>query len=98
MSEQRLLNVLLSPHVSEKSTLLGEMHNQYVFKVVKDANKHEVKQAIELLFNVTVNAVRTVNCRGKEKRFGQRKGQRSSFKKAYVALADGQDIDFAVEG
>ncbi|MGQ8366042.1 50S ribosomal protein L23 [Glaciecola sp. 1036] len=94
MNEQRLLKVLLAPHVSEKSTLAAESANTFVFKVVKDANKAEIKAAVEKLFEVEVEAVRTVNCKGKVKRHGLRTGKRNDFKKAYVMLKEGQDIDF----
>lgn len=94
ISEERLLKVLLAPHISEKSTLAAESANTVVFKVVKDANKEEIKQAVEKLFEVEVTSVRTVNVKGKTKRHGQSFGKRSDWKKAYVALKEGQDIDF----
>ena len=98
MNEERLLKVLLAPHVSEKSTLAAETNNTVVFKVVKDANKAEIKAAVEKLFEVEVNSVRTVNCKGKTKRHGQSFGKRSDWKKAYVVLKEGQDIDFVGAG
>jgi large subunit ribosomal protein L23 len=89
------MKVLLAPHVSEKSTVLAEADNQFVFKVVKDATKQEVKDAVELMFEVKVESVRVVNMKGKTKgRFQGRGGRRPDWKKAYVALAEGQDIDF----
>ena len=94
MNEERLLKVLLAPHVSEKSTLAAESANTFVFKVATDANKAEIKSAVEKLFEVEVKSVRTVNCKGKEKRHGLRMGKRSDWKKAYVILKEGQDIDF----
>lgn len=95
MNQERILNVLLAPHVSEKSTNVGEKNNQVVFKVVKDANKLEVKAAVEHLFDVKVKDVRTVNVKGKARNFRQRAGKRKDWKKAYVSLAEGQDINFA---
>jgi len=94
MSNDRLYQVLLSPRVTEKSTQVGEDSNQYVFHVVKDANKAEVKGAVELLFDVSVESVRMVNVKGKTKSFRMRPGKRSDWKKAYVRVQDGQVIDF----
>ncbi|MGE0080804.1 MAG: 50S ribosomal protein L23 [Thiohalomonadaceae bacterium] len=95
MNQERLMQVLLAPQVSEKSTNVGEKHNQYVFRVVADATKPEIKAAVEQLFNVSVNAVRVANVKGKNKRFGQRFGTRSDWKKAYVTVAAGQEINLA---
>ncbi|MEL7537172.1 MAG: 50S ribosomal protein L23 [Pseudomonadota bacterium] len=92
--EARLYDVLVSPHVSEKATLLAEKSNQVVFKVRGDATKPEIKQAVEKLFDVSVESVRTVNHNGKNKRYGQTAGRRADWKKAYVRLAEGHDIDF----
>lgn len=94
INEERLLKVVLGPHVSEKSTTAAESNNTVVFKVVKDANKEEIKQAVEKLFEVEVNSVRTVNVKGKTKRHGSSFGKRKDWKKAYVILKEGQDIDF----
>ena len=94
MSRERLMTVLLGPHVSEKSTIVGEKHNQIVFKVRRDANKTEIRSAVEMLFEVKVDSVQVVNVTGKSKRFGRTKGKRSDWKKAYVTLAEGSDIDF----
>lgn len=94
ISEQRLLKVLVAPHISEKATLAAESNNTVVFKVAKDANKLEIKKAVEKLFEVEVSAVRTLNVKGKTKRHGARFGRRSDWKKAYVTLKEGQDIDF----
>lgn len=88
------MKVLLGPHVSEKSTRVGDLNNQVVFRVTRDANKPEVKQAVEHLFEVKVESVNIVNVKGKRKRFGQIAGRRSDWKKAYVRLAPGEDIDF----
>ena len=94
MSENRLYKVLLSPRVTEKTTLVGENSNQYVFHVVPDAKKSEVKGAVELLFDVNVESVRIVNVKGKNKAFRMRPGKRSDWKKAYVRVQEGQVIDF----
>ena len=94
MSDNRLYQVLLSPRVTEKTTQVGEDSNQYVFHVVKDASKSEVKGAIELLFDVNVESVRMVNVKGKTKAFRMRPGKRSDWKKAYVRVQEGQVIDF----
>jgi large subunit ribosomal protein L23 len=94
MNRERLMKVLLSPHVSEKTTRVADSSNQIAFKVVKDATKPEIKKAIELLFEVKVSSVQIVNLKGKKKRFGQTIGRRNNWKKAYVTLAEGQDIDF----
>ncbi|HYC46217.1 MAG TPA: 50S ribosomal protein L23 [Burkholderiales bacterium] len=96
--EQRLMQVLLAPVVSEKSTFVGEKGNQYVFRVAPDATKPEIKAAVELMFKTQVKSVSVVNVRGKEKRFGRFMGRRNNWKKAYVALAQGQEINFAEGG
>ncbi|WMC10762.1 50S ribosomal protein L23 [Oceanimonas pelagia] len=92
--EERILKVLKAPHISEKSTMVAEKTNTIVFKVAKDATKAEVKAAVEKLFEVEVKDVRTLVVKGKTKRTGMRVGQRSDWKKAYVTLKEGQDIDF----
>lgn len=94
MREERLLTVILAPHVSEKSTVSAETANTVVFKVAKDATKPQIKAAVEKLFEVEVEGVRTVNVKGKTKRTGARFGKRSDWKKAYVTLKEGADIDF----
>lgn len=94
MNKERIFTVLLAPHVSEKASMAGEQSNAVVFKVAKDANKLEIKKAVEALFEVKVQAVRTSNVKGKQKFFGRVAGKRASWKKAYVSLAEGQDIDF----
>jgi large subunit ribosomal protein L23 len=101
MDKDRLLKVLLSPQVSEKSTFVGEKNNQYVFRVAADATKPEIKAAVELLFStkdkkVDVQSVQVLNVKGKEKRFGRFTGRRRNWKKAYVRLAQGQEINFQV--
>jgi len=94
MNQERIYQVLLGPHVSEKATMLAETSRQFVFKVRLDANKLEIKKAVEKLFNVQVAYVNTTVVKGKNKRFGRSLGCRSDFKKAYVALKDGFDLDF----
>lgn len=94
MNQERLLKVLLGPHISEKSTMVAERHRQIVFKVIRDASKQEIKQAVEMLFDgVQVGSVRVSNVHGKQRRFGQIMGRRKSWKKAYVSLTAG-DIQF----
>jgi len=95
MNEERLLQVLLAPHISEKTSVAADSANQHTFRVTTDATKSEIKQAVEKLFNVKVKKVQVVNVKGKSKRFGQRLGKRSDWRKAYVALEAGQDIEFA---
>ncbi len=97
---ERLAQILLAPVISEKSTFVGEKHNQVVFRVVSDATKPEIKAAVETMLSkkdekLEVQNVRIVNVRGKEKRFGRFVGRRSSWKKAYVCLKAGQEITFA---
>ncbi len=92
--QERLTQVLLGPHVSEKSTAAADAKRQVVFKVRPDATKNEIKRAVEWLFEVKVDGVTVVRVPGKAKRFGAIRGQRQSWKKAYVRLAPGHDIDF----
>ena len=94
MNKNRLCQVLLAPRVTEKSTRVGEDSNQYIFEVVNDATKSEVKGAVEMLFDVSVESVRIVNVKGKSKAFRMRPGKRSNWKKAYVRVQEGQVIDF----
>jgi large subunit ribosomal protein L23 len=94
MNTDRLHSIILGPVVSEKSTRVAEKRNQAVFKVLKGAQKPEIKAAVEQLFNVKVTDVKTLNMKGKTKRFGASMGKRSDWKKAYVTLAEGQEIDF----
>lgn len=96
MNTERLLSVILVPLISEKSTRLGEKRNQYVFKVTTDASKTEVKMAVEMLFKVKVECVTILNVKGKVKRFRQMLGKRKDWRKAYVSLADGHEIDFNI--
>ncbi len=95
MNQERMHQILLSPHVSEKASLLADETNQHVFKVVATATKSEVKQAVEGMFKVKVEKVRILNVKGKAKRFGGRIGKRSDLRKAYVTLMPDNDIDFA---
>jgi large subunit ribosomal protein L23 len=94
MNQERIMKVLISPIVSEKSTRLADQHRQFVFKVVKDASKPEVRKAVELMFDVKVEGVQIANVNGKVKRFGGAMGKRSDWKKAFVTLAEGHDINF----
>lgn len=97
MNLERLATILVSPHVSEKSTILSETQNQFVFKVRVDANKTEIKKAVEQMFEVKVQSVQVVNSRGKVKRFKTTMGRRPDWKKAYVRLAEGNTIEFGVD-
>lgn len=99
---ERLMTVLLAPVVSEKGTFIADKHEQVVFRVAPDATKPEIKAAVELMFSkkdkpIEVTAVQIVNVRGKQKRFGAHKGRRRNWKKAYICLKAGQEINFAVE-
>ncbi len=93
--QNKLAGVLLAPVVSEKSTLAAEVNNRIVFKVQKVATKLEIRNAVELMFEVEVDSVQVLNVKGKVKRFGRSLGKRSDWKKAYVKLKPGHDIDFA---
>lgn len=95
MSAEKVLTILRAPHVSEKTTAFGGTYPQYAFKVSPAATKPEIKAAVEELFNVTVRSVRTVNVKGKRTRFKQVYGRRNNWKKAYVTLAEGSEIDVA---
>jgi large subunit ribosomal protein L23 len=94
MSQERLMNVLLEPHISEKSSIVADQNNQVVFKVAVDATKEEIKKAVELMFEVGVDSVRVMNMKGKVKRAASGLGRRKNWKKAYVSLKEGQDISF----
>jgi large subunit ribosomal protein L23 len=94
-NQERLMNVLLAPQISEKATFVAEKNEQVIFKVVSDATKPEIKAAVELLFKVSVDSVQVANVKGKKKRFGKFMGNRKDWKKAYVCLAPGQEINFA---
>ena len=94
---ERLMTVLLAPVVSEKGTFIADKHNQVVFRVMQNATKPEVKAAVELMFKTQVDSVQISNVKGKKKRFGTHAGRRRSWKKAYVSLKPGQEINFAAE-
>ena len=97
-SQERLMQVILAPQVSEKATYIAEKHNQIIFRVVQDATKAEIKAAVELMWkaqNIEVKNVQVTNIKGKEKRFGRFMGRRSNWKKAYVRIKNGQEINFS---
>lgn len=94
-SQERLMQVLLAPQISEKATYVADKHEQVVFKVAPNATKPEVKAAVELLFKVDVKSVQIANVKGKVKRFGKMMGRRKDWKKAFVCLQPGQEINFA---
>ena len=95
MNQERVFQVLLGPHVSEKAAIVADLNNQYVLKVAIDATKLEVKKAVEQLFKVKVDDVQTLKVKGKVKRTKFGYSTKSTWKKAYVRLEQGQDIDFA---
>ena len=95
ISKERLITVLVAPHVSEKGARVNSEGNQYVFRVRTDATKPEIKAAVEFMFDVKVETVNVVNHAGKRKRFGRFEGRRNAWKKAYVRLAAGQAIELA---
>jgi large subunit ribosomal protein L23 len=94
MNQERLMKVLLGPLISEKSSSAADKHQQFVFRVVPDATKREIGRAVELMFEVEVDGVQVLNVKGKNKRFGARLGRRPSWRKAYVRLKPGHDINF----
>ncbi|ORU91922.1 MAG: 50S ribosomal protein L23 [Cycloclasticus sp. symbiont of Bathymodiolus heckerae] len=94
MNQEFLLQLIMAPVVTEKSSLAADNNNQYVFKVRNSANKTEIKAAVEKLFDVNVESVKTLNVKGKVKRFGKGFGKRSDVKKAYVRIKSGQEIEF----
>ena len=96
MNQERIFQVLVGPHASEKAALVADASNQYVFKVAIDASKAEIKKSVEQLFKVKVSNVNTLKVKGKVKRNRHGFSTRSTWKKAYVRLEQGQDIDFAV--
>ena len=95
--QERLMTVLLAPVISEKATTVADKHDQVVFRVAPNATKPEVKAAVELMFKVQVDSVQISNVHGKEKRFGRFVGRRRGWKKAYVCLKPGQELNFAQE-
>ena len=94
MNKEQLMNVLIAPHVTEKTSLAMQNHNQYTFRVQRHATKTDIKAAVELMFEVKVAGVQVVNEPGKTRRFGKRVSRTQDWKKAYVRLADGQAIDY----
>jgi large subunit ribosomal protein L23 len=98
MNQQRLMQVLLAPQVSEKATYVADKHQQVIFRVAPDATKPEVKAAVEMLFKVDVDSVQIANIKGKKKKFGRFMGKRKNWKKAYVCLKSGQEINFVDGG
>ncbi len=94
-NQERLMQVLLAPQVSEKATYVADKNEQVIFIVASDATKLEIKAAVELLFKVQVGSVQVANVKGKVKRFGRTMGRRSDYKKAFVCLKPGQEINFA---
>ena len=97
MNTQRLTNIIVSPRISEKATMRADIDNQHVFSVLKDATKPEVKRAVELMFDVKVKSVRLMNVQGKLTRVGRTFGKRKDWKKAYVRLQEGFDINYGEE-
>ena len=99
MNEQKIMSILLEPKVTEKSSMIGELNNQYVFKVSKDATKPEIKKAVELMFDgAEVESVQVTNVKGKRKIFKRSPGQRANWKKAYIKLKPGFNLDFMGDG
>lgn len=98
MNQERLMQVLLAPQISEKATYLAEKRNQIVFRVASSATKPEVKAAVEALFKVVVESVQITNVKGKQKKFGRFMGSRKNWKKAYVCVQAGQEINFVDGG
>ena len=98
MNQERLMQVLLAPQISEKATFIAEKNEQVVFRVATDATKPEVKAAVELLFKVSVESVQIAVVKGKKKKFGRFMGARKNWKKAYVSLKPGQEINFVDGG
>ena len=94
MNREELMGVLIAPHVTEKTSLAMQNHNQYTFRVRRDATKTDIKKAVELMFEVKVAGVQVVNEPGKARRFGRHAGRTQDWKKAYVSLAAGQTIDY----
>lgn len=95
INQERLMQIILAPQISEKATMVADKHEQVAFRVVGDATKPEIKAAVELLFKVEVAGVQLLNVKGKVKRSGKVQGRRKDWKKAYVALKPGQEINFA---
>lgn len=98
LGKEGLMNVLLAPHVTEKTSLALQERNQYAFRVRRDATRTDVRRAVELMFDVKVQGVQVVNEPGKTRRFGGRSGRTQDWKKAYVRLVAGQSIDYEAQG
>lgn len=98
LNQERLMQVLLAPQISEKATFIAEKNEQVVFRVASDASKPEIKAAVEMLFKVEVKSVQVANVKGKVKRFKGAVGRRKGWKKAYVCLKAGQEINFVDGG
>ena len=96
MNPERVYTVLLEPHISEKVSILGDKANQYAFKVAKDSTKAEIREAVETLFSVKVEKVTTVNVKGKMKRTVHGANRKKNWKKAYITVTEGQEIDYMV--
>ncbi|HEX4647335.1 MAG TPA: 50S ribosomal protein L23 [Steroidobacteraceae bacterium] len=94
MNREQLMNVLIAPHVTEKSSLAMQNHNQYTFRVRREATKGDIRKAVELMFGVKVAGVQVVNEPGKQRRFGRLQGRTQDWKKAYVSLVAGETIDY----
>jgi large subunit ribosomal protein L23 len=97
LGKEGLMNVLLAPHVTEKTSLGLQERNQYAFRVRRDATRTDVRRAVELMFEVKVEGVQVLNEAGKKRRFGNRNGRTQDWKKAYVRLAAGQSIDYEAQ-
>lgn len=95
MNEERMYQILLGAHISEKATVIAEAANQFTFKVTKDATRPEIKAAVEKIYGVVVQGVTTLNVKGKVKRTARGVSKKASWKKAYVRLTEGHEIDFA---
>jgi len=94
VNKEQLMNVLIAPHVTEKTSRMMQNHNQYTFRVRRAATKTDIKKAVELMFEVKVDGVQVINEPGKRRRFGKTLGRTQDWKKAYVSLAEGQAIDY----
>ena len=94
MTREQLMSVLIAPHVTEKTSLAMQNHNQYTFRVRREATKTDIRKAVELMFDVKVAGVQVVNEPGKQRRFGRIAGRTQDWKKAYVSLTPGQSIDY----
>lgn len=94
MNQERMFNVLREPHISEKVSILGDLANQYAFKVATDATKAEIREAVESIFKVSVTKVTTANVKGKVKRTARGQSRKKNWKKAYVTVTEGQEIDY----